>query len=182
MGSAKRVIGLVVGTPRMFRRLWKHHRRSGLPLSEMVVSSRWKTGPAAGAQGPFMISVTQYTPGHLSDVLDIWRASEALGDELVEIDGAVGVMTYAQPGRRHVGSISIWTDDKGLGKFIRLPYHVEIMNKYRPRGLPIRSAKWWADDFRISEALSESLRMLDDQPDSRRVNRPKPRSSASDES
>jgi hypothetical protein len=182
MGSTERVIGLVAGPARMLWRLWKQHRRSGMPLFDLVISSRWKPGPAAGAKGPFMISVTQYTPGHLSDVLDIWRASEALGDELVEIDGAVGVMTYAQPGRRHVGSISIWTDDKGLGKFIRLPYHVEIMNKYRPRGLPIRSAKWWADDFRISQALTESLRMLDDQPDRRRVNRPKPGPSASDES
>lgn len=160
---------------RMIRQTWTHHRASGRALPALVINSGWQRGPASDANGPFMISLTQYTPGHLTDVPDIWRASERLGDQLAEIDGAVGVMTYIQPGRRHVGSLSMWADDKGLTAFIKLPYHLEIMNKYSSRGLPIRSARWWTDErLPIHAALNESLRMLDSNGERRRVVGPKP--------
>lgn len=162
----------LLNTPRLLGRTWRHHRASGLPLVDLVLKSRWRSGPAAQDEGPFMISVTQYIPKRIADLPDIWRASESLGDQLAKIDGAVGIMTYMQPGRRHIGSISIWADDKGLAKFMSLPYHVEIMHKYRPRGLPIRSAKWWSDEFRIGTALIEGLQMLDSHQE-RRVVRPK---------
>ncbi|MEV0075595.1 hypothetical protein AB0H58_04205 [Nocardia neocaledoniensis] len=108
-----------------------------------------------------MISVTQYTPTRLTDLPDIWWAAESLGDQLVQIDGAVGVMTYLRPGRRHLGSMSIWTDDRGLKEFIKLPDHVEIMRKYRPRGLPLRSVTWWSGELQIDAAITEGLRILD---------------------
>ena len=160
-------------TVRTVRATWAHHRDSGRSLSALVINSRWKRGPASNSGGPFMVSLTQYTPRHLTDVADIWRASEKLGDQLAEIDGAVGVMTYVQPGRRHVGSLSIWADDNGLTQFIKLPYHLEIMDKYRPRGLPIRSAKWWTSEFRVHAALNHSLQMLDTENERRRVVGPK---------
>ncbi|MFQ6392818.1 hypothetical protein ACLMAJ_05155 [Nocardia sp. KC 131] len=119
-----------------------------------------------------MISMTQYTTSQVTDIPAIWRASERLGDQLAQIDGAVGVLTYIRPARRQVGSLSIWADDRGLAKFMGLPYHVEIMKKYRPRGLPIRSAKWWSDEFGIGAAMMESMRMLDSS-EERRVVRPK---------
>ncbi len=110
-----------------------------------------------------MISFTQYTPKRISDVPDIWRAGDRLGDELAEIGGAVGVMTYLQPVRRHIGSLSVWTEEHGLlATFMGLPYHVEIMRKYRPRGLPLRSAKWWSDDFQVGPAMAEGQRLLDE--------------------
>ncbi|GAB2554488.1 hypothetical protein [Nocardia heshunensis] len=136
----------------------------------LVLATAWKRGPGRVSQGPFMISVTQYTPRHLADGVDIWRASSRLADELVGIEGAVGVSAYARPFRRDVGSISIWTDETGLETFIGLPYHVEIMNRYRPRGLPIRSATWWSREARVSAALREGLRMLDTHRDRRRIN------------
>ncbi|MFD0363403.1 hypothetical protein ACFQZZ_18305 [Nocardia sp. GCM10030253] len=151
----------LLDTPGLLRRTWRHHRASGAPLADFVLTSRWKNGPSVQAEGPFMISVTQYTPNYLTDIRDIWRMSEDLGDQLAQIDGAAGVMTYIQPARRRLGSISIWADDRGLTKFIVLPDHVDTMNKYRSRGLPIRSAKWWTDEYRIGSALTRGLHLLD---------------------
>lgn len=119
-----------------------------------------------------MISMTQYTTRHARDIPAIWRASEELGDQLARIEGAVGVLTYFRPVRRQVGSLSIWVDGKGLAEFMGLPDHVRIMRKYRPRGLPIRSAKWWADDLDVGAAMMASLRLLDTDPE-RRVVRPR---------
>ncbi|MGW0246815.1 hypothetical protein ACWDYH_09275 [Nocardia goodfellowii] len=113
--------------------------------------------------------MTQYTTKHVTDIPAIWRASERLGDQLALIEGAVGVLTYFRPVRRQVGSLSIWADDKGLAEFMSLPEHVQIMRTYRPRGLPIRSAQWWSEELDVGAALLESLRMLDTNPDRRRV-------------
>ncbi len=151
-------------------RAWQRHRTPGSSPTDLVLNSKWKAGPMGDAEGPFMISLTQFTTTHLTDIPDIWRASERLGNQLARIDGAVGVLTYIRPGRRQVGSLSIWAEERGLSAFMKLPYHVEIMQKYKTRGLPIRSAKWWAGEFRIGPALMESLRMLDSHPEKRRVN------------
>lgn len=159
--------------PWLLLQSWRRHLTAGSSPADFTLGLGWKKGPHAGTTGPFMISVTQYTPKRLSDLPDIWLAAESLGDQLVQLDGAVGVMTYLRPGRRHLGSMSIWTDDRGLKEFVKLPDHIEIMRKYRPRGLPLRSATWWTDTPEIDAAITEGLRILDNDPQ-RRVVRPRP--------
>ncbi|WP_194814895.1 hypothetical protein [Nocardia sp. XZ_19_385] len=153
---------------------WWRRRAAGSPLADLVLNSGWKPGRAIPAGGPLMISMTQYTIKHPTDIPAIWRASERLGDQLAQIEGAVGVLTYFRPARRQVGSLSIWADDKGLAEFMSLPDHVQIMRRYRPRGLPIRSAQWWSEELDIGAALMESLRMLDTDQDRRRVRAHRP--------
>ncbi|WP_147288991.1 hypothetical protein [Nocardia mexicana] len=148
------------GIARWLRRNWRHHRDSGSGAADFVILSDWKRGPAAASEGSFMVSLTQYTPLRMADSLDIWRLSETLCDQLTTIDGAVAVMTYVQPFRRRLGSVSVWTDKRGLTKFIALPDHVETMDKYRDRGLPLRSATWWSEDRPGDAALTRGLRML----------------------
>ena len=141
---------------------------NGRRIRDLRLRTRWKAGPAAGSAGPVMLSLTQYTPHRLGDLLDVWRAADRLGDELVGIEGAHGVATYFQPIRRRLGSLSVWTGDSGLAAFVGLPYHREIMRRYRPRGLPLRSAKWWAEDFSgLGAAMAEGQRLLDASPDRR---------------
>lgn len=153
--------------PRLLGESWRDHRRSGAPLRDLRLYTTWKPGPASRSRGPFMMSFTQYTPKRISDFPAIWQAADVLGEQLVELGGAVGVMTYLQPGRRSAGSLSVWTEESSLAAFIRLPYHVEIMRKYRPRGLPLRSAKWRSEDWRIGPALAEGQRLIDDAGDAR---------------
>lgn len=142
-------------------------------VRDFRLCTAWKPGPMASALGPFMLSFTQFTPHRLGDLFGIWRASDRLGDELVEIDGACGVLTYLQPGRRRVGSLSAWTEEAGLAAFVGLPYHREIMRRYRPRGLPLRSAKWWAEEFDLSPAMATGQSLLDASAE-RRVVRERP--------
>ncbi|WP_280267873.1 hypothetical protein [Nocardia wallacei] len=158
---------------RWLRRNWRHHSTSGARAADFAVLSRWKTGAPVSHDGPYLMSITQYTPGRLTDVGDIWRLSERLGDELIGIEGAVAVMTYIQPARRRLGSVSAWTDRRGLTTFVALPTHVETMRKYRPRGLPLRSATWWDDEYPGDSALSRGLRLLDSSPE-RRIAIPAP--------
>lgn len=63
--------------------------------------------------------------------------------------------------RRRVGSLSVWTEEAGLLKFVGLADHLKIMDKYRPRGEPLRSAKWWLRSFRLGVAIAEGQSLLD---------------------
>jgi hypothetical protein len=122
---------------------------------------RWKTGPAAGSAGPFLCSLTQFKPHHVRDLAAIWAAAERLSGELIEIEGACGVLTYFRPRHFFVGSLSAWTGKAALSRFVSLPYHREIMCRYRSRGLPLRSAKWWTEGLQVDAALAEGLRLLE---------------------
>ncbi|MEU6562951.1 hypothetical protein [Nocardia nova] len=158
--------------PRLLRRSWRRHRADGAELSDLTVTTTWADGPSALAPGPYLFSLTQFTPTRVTDVLPIWLAGTSLADQLVRIDEAVGVMTYIRPARHgQVGSLSVWTGPEGLETFMSLPDHIEIMNKYRPRGLPVRSATWWSDHLDADAAVREGLRLLDTH-DTRRVEMP----------
>lgn len=161
--------------PRLLRHGWRRHRSGSAALSDFTVTSTWMNGPAIDFAGPYMFSLTQFTPTRVADVLPIWLAGTKLSGQLVRIDAAVGVLTYLRPARHgQVGSLSAWTDETGLAEFMSLPDHIEIMNEYRSRGLPVRSATWWSDrlDADADAAVVEGLRLLDTH-DARRVSLPK---------
>jgi hypothetical protein len=123
-------------------------------VADLRLRTRWKLGTAAGAPGPFYLSYTEFSLDRLADAPGIWRIYRRLSEELVAIEGAVGVLGYLQPaGRRRVGSLSAWTGEAGLAAFVALPYHREIMRRYRSRGA-LRSASWWADDLDRSDAFT----------------------------
>ena len=42
--------------------------------------------------------------------------------------------------------ISVWASEHDLQRFIGLPYHADIMQRYGTRGT-VRSTKWHADQF-----------------------------------
>ncbi|MBB5912317.1 hypothetical protein BJY24_001184 [Nocardia transvalensis] len=143
-------------------------------LRDLTVTTPWMDGTAASSAGPYMFSLTQFTPTRLTDLPQIWRASRALSDQLVRIDEAIGVTTYIRPAHHaQVGSLSIWTDPRGLNTFMTLPDHITIMNKYRTRGLPVRSATWWSHSLDPEAAVREGLHLLDTH-DTQRVSTPKP--------
>jgi len=131
------------------------------PARDAWVRTRWKRGPAAGAAGPLLISLTAFVPDTLRDVPGIYRAAERLrAQACAELDGAVGLTTYWQPLRRRVGSLSVWTDEAALRRFVALPYHREIMRRYRSRGY-VLDARWQADAFKLAPAFRSGIRELD---------------------
>jgi hypothetical protein len=161
MASLRLPIRDVVGFPLLLRRSVLEHRAAGARADDFRLLASWKRGPAPLDGSPLLVSLTQYTPYRLADIFGIWSVADRLGDELVGLDHACGVVTYWQPLRRRVGSLSVWTDERGLEAFVSLPAHRETMRRYRPRGLPLRSAKWRSESFRIGPALAEGQRLLE---------------------
>jgi hypothetical protein len=139
-------------------------------IRDFRVRTTWKRGPAAGSnEGPVLISYTEFTPHTLRDLPRIYFAAERLRQACTELEGAVGVTTYWQLFKRRAGSVSVWEDEAALRRFVALPFHVEIMRRYRSRG-SLRAVEWRADSFDLAAAFDEGERALD-RGEGRRVGR-----------
>lgn len=120
----------------------------------------WKQGLAAGTDGSVLVSYTEFTPKTMRDLPRIYLAAERLRKACSELEGAIGVTIYWQLFRRRGGSVSAWEDEASLRRFISMPYHVEIMRRYRSRG-SLRAVDWSVDSFDLAQAFRDGQRSLD---------------------
>lgn len=131
------------------------------PVRDLMLRTSWKRGPAADSAGPFLVSYTEFTPHTMRDLPAIHFAAERLREACTELEGAVGVTTWWQVFRRRAGSLSAWEDEAALRRFVSLPFHIEIMRRYRSRGR-LRAVDWHADAFDLSAAFDEGRQALAD--------------------
>ncbi len=122
------------------------------PIRDLRLRTGWRPGPAADHDGMLLISYTEFTPDRLRDMAGVYLAAERLSDAIAELEGAVGVTTYWQLLRGRGGSLSAWVDEEALRRFVGLPYHREIMRRYRTRG-GLRACQWHADAMDIPRAF-----------------------------
>jgi hypothetical protein len=120
-----------------------------------------KRGPAAESSGPFLIAYTEFTPHTVRDTRAIAAAGQRLLSACGELEGAVSVITFMQIFRRRGGSVSVWESEAALRQFISLPYHLEIMRRYRSRGR-LRAIRWEVESFVLGAALREGQKALDE--------------------
>ncbi|MFC4912317.1 hypothetical protein [Actinomadura gamaensis] len=109
-----------------------------------ILRSRWTAGPAAGSPGPLLVSLTEFTADRALDLPGIARAGLRLRRGWPGLDGAVGLWLWSAPGRRAVGSVSVWTDEASLRAFVAWRPHIEIMRHYRRRG-HTRATTWMTE-------------------------------------
>lgn len=121
----------------------------------------WRRGASAPSAGPFLVSYTEFTPQKMRDVPAIYFAAMRLRRACAELDGAVGLTIYWQLFRRRGGSVSVWESEEALRRFVSLPFHLEIMRRYRSRG-SLRAISWEAETFALRAAFDEGQRALDE--------------------
>ncbi|WP_433478111.1 hypothetical protein ACQPZP_14390 [Spirillospora sp. CA-142024] len=119
--------------------------------------SPWRAGPAAG-DGPVLVSVTDFTCANPLDLPKVFRAGMDLRRAWPDLEGAVGVWLWARPLRRRCGSVSVWTDEAALKRFVGWPPHVAIMRRFRNRGT-IHAHTWEADRFDPAETWARAGRL-----------------------
>ena len=119
----------------------------------------WVLGPEGDPQCPVLVSVTEYTPDsyrhYHAFVLDGLRLRQGW----FALDGAVALALYGQPLGKRGGSLSIWTSEEAMRRFVRLPRHVEIMRRYRRLGV-IRAITWEQQRCDRAAAKATALRWL----------------------
>jgi hypothetical protein len=106
----------------------------------------WMPGPHDPADAPVVVSVTEFAAHHLHTLPTVAVNGMRMRMGWYAMPGAVGLWLWSVPATARGGSISIWASEDDLERFITLPHHVDIMQRYGPRG-SVRSTTWTADTF-----------------------------------
>jgi hypothetical protein len=106
----------------------------------------WMPGPVNPLDGPVVVSVTEFAGDHHLDLPGVMLKGLRMRLGWYAMPGAVGLWLWTLPLRAVGGSISVWASEEDLQRFIGLPHHVDIMQRYGARGT-VRSITWHADTF-----------------------------------
>jgi heme-degrading monooxygenase HmoA len=110
-----------------------------------VRRTRLTAGPQPGVGGAgVVVSLTEFRARRARDLPAIARDGLALARGWWALEGAIGVVLYADVRTRSGGSLSLWRDEEALRRFVALPRHVAIMRRHRDR-VTVRAATWTAD-------------------------------------
>jgi len=118
-------------------------------------------GPDAAASGPVVVSVTDFTVARWRHVPGIALTGLRLRMGWYAMPGAVGLWLWSLPAQRRSGSISVWTGEDELRRFVALPEHVAVMRRNRDRGA-LRATTWRAERFAARHVISSALRWVAD--------------------
>ena len=103
-------------------------------------------GPVDPGDAPVVVSVTEYSAQHRRTLPGAAANGLRMRMGWYAMSGAVGLWLWMRPAAARGGSISVWTSEHDLERFINLPHHVDIMRRYGSRGT-VRSTTWTADRF-----------------------------------
>lgn len=103
-------------------------------------------GPVNPLDQPVVVSVTEFSADHRRDLPGVLLKGLRMRLGWYAMPGAVGLWLWSLPAKAIGGSISVWQTEDDLERFIGLPHHVDIMQRYGSRGT-VRSTKWSADTF-----------------------------------
>ncbi|MEV0670973.1 hypothetical protein [Mycobacterium sp. NPDC050441] len=106
----------------------------------------WVPGPVDPGDAPVVVSATEYTAQHRRDAPGIAVRGLRMREGWYAMPGAVGLWLWSLPTASRSGSISVWTNAEALQRFVGLPHHVRIMQRYGDRG-DVRSTTWDAASF-----------------------------------
>jgi hypothetical protein len=125
-----------------------------------LVRLPWKAGPAADESGPVVVSATRFEYQRRRDMplvgLFGWRLRRGWGAR----PGALGVFVASEPFRLVTYSLSAWTSEDDLRRFLHSPEHVKLVRGYKRHLADSRSVTWETGDFSPEEAWAEGLRRL----------------------
>lgn len=115
----------------------------------------WMPGPCAPNAHPVVVSITEFRTQYRRDLPTVAAKALRLRLGWYAMTGAIGLWLWSQPVAMRGGSISVWDNEDSLERFINLPHHVGIMNRYRSRGT-VRSDKWSMERFEPDVLLSRA--------------------------
>lgn len=119
----------------------------------------WKPGPAA-ASGSVLVSATRFRYRRWRDMPAVWRHGWRLRHAWSSREGAVGLFTAVELTRPVTWSLSAWTGEEDLRRFMRDPGHVALMRAFRPRLAESTSVTWRAAAFDPEPAWREAVARL----------------------
>ena len=106
----------------------------------------WMPGPVEAGDTPVLVSVTDFRSDQRRELPGVALQGMRMRMGWYGMPGAIGLWLWSLPASSRSGSISVWASEDDLERFVGLPHHVGIMQRYGPRGT-VRVTKWRADIF-----------------------------------
>jgi hypothetical protein len=102
-----------------------------------------------------VVSVTDFAVARRLDTPGVMARGLRLALGWYAMEGAVGLWLWSLPRQWRSGSITVWTDEAHLRRFVGLPAHGRIMRAYRDRGR-LRSQTWRGHGLTFAEVLDRA--------------------------
>jgi hypothetical protein len=115
----------------------------------------WMPGPVNPLDRPVVVSVTEFAADRRRDLPGVVLTGLLMRMGWYAMPGAIGLWLWFLPARARGGSISVWASEDDLQRFVGLPHHVEIMQRYGTRGT-VRSTTWQTDKFEPGRVIERA--------------------------
>jgi heme-degrading monooxygenase HmoA len=128
----------------------------------IAIRSRWQSGSATGAPGG-LVSATRTVVHRYRDLPGILRAGSRLLRHWDEHEGGIGVQVVVDLARRTSWTVSLWTSEAALRRFVRSDRHQLTIGPYRSR-VTVTGTTFFVHDFELRDAWAEAANRLGDAP------------------
>ncbi|MFJ8885316.1 hypothetical protein ACIRJR_18175 [Streptomyces sp. NPDC102402] len=105
-----------------------------------IWKTSWKNGPAADSADPgsaVVVSITEFSTHRPWGTPAVAFEGMRLRRSWPQTPGAVAIRLWMDPGPRlnRSGSVTVWTDEASLMRFVARPDHLRVVRAFRGRGV-----------------------------------------------
>jgi hypothetical protein len=119
----------------------------------------WRTGSAPGSARVFL-SATRFTYRSLRSMPAVFAHGLQLRAQWPMVDGAIGMRIAASLRDRTTYTLTVWSSEQDLDRWLVSPYHARLMREFRDRLESSCAVSWTAETFHPREAWTEGMRRL----------------------
>ena len=91
----------------------------------------WTTIAAPPETGEVLVLASRLRLRHLHQVPGFMRRALRVHAATKEADGAIGASLLAQPAAKTFWTLSVWTDEAAMRRFVGHPVHRDVMRRYQ---------------------------------------------------
>ena len=125
----------------------------------MLVTMPWKRGAVPGAGPACVISATRTEIARSRDVPGISVGGLSLRARWAENPGSIGMQIAMDLRHRVSWSLSAWTTEDDLDRFVRSEHHLRVVAPYRAHVM-VAATRWRAEQLDVDQAWDEARRRL----------------------
>ena len=125
-----------------------------------MIALPWKQGSVRASPATVLVSATRTEFRHRRDLLRAVVAGSTLRRAWPRTEGAIGIWVAVEPVHRRSWTLTAWSTERDLRRFVHSPQHRAITRRYREL-VTVSSTTWCANPFTLPEALEEARQRLD---------------------
>ena len=102
----------------------------------------WKSFANLERDREYLVLASSIPARKFSSTWRMFRGASAVRKQLATAEGVVGFSLLAEPIRKSYATLSVWTDEEALGRFVTESPHREVMADLGPAMGPTKFVKW----------------------------------------